>query len=277
MSKNNPTGVKTNFIEQLGIPPDQKLSAPEYNNTVDWQNQPVQIVAGSLADTNIVIDGTKSYVTTIAVAGATRTITAALTGHTKGNNIKQRYTFAVDCTITLVNFDATGNNTGIITPIPAGTYDFQYFANENGRNLEISQNITSEVTNKLDKLVTSDQSIESNFRGKKQITIQGKTVTFTATPTFDLDDGNIQEMILTSNVTSLTLSNELDAGSYLIYLIQDGTGGHTIPTPDSTWGDPTDNSVDPANFLTGANDRNLINVAVSPSGFTEFSIETHDI
>lgn len=353
MANNNPIGEKFKFQDLPGVPDNQKLTATKFNTLVDFQNSPVQQISGSLDDTDIVIDGTKNYATTIVEAGATRTITANASGHKQGNNLKQRYTFDVDCALTLSGFDATGNNTGQINSLLAGTYDFIFQANRNGINLLILQNTntlisgiaaldgSSPVVVQIASIRSSSSWIEdadvagldfyssdSSGRGPNvrsavrmytedtfgsryglkffvddnasfiegmridpdgnlliggniladgQITVQGKVVTFTATPTFDLDDGNVQEMILTSNVTSLTLSNKLDAGNYLIYLIQDGTGGHTIPTPDSSWGDPTDNSVDPSNFLTGANDRNLINVAVSPSGFTEYSIETHNI
>ncbi len=144
MGKNNSIGEKFKFQNLPGVPDNQKITAPKFNELVDFQNSPVQQITGSLDDSDIIIDGTKNYGTTIVVAGSTRTITANASGHLQGNNIKQRYTFNVDCTLTLTNFDATGNNTGTITPIPAGTYDFQYFANRNGRNLEIAQNIKSD-------------------------------------------------------------------------------------------------------------------------------------
>ena len=144
MSKNNTIGKKFKFQNLPEVDDNKKLTAPKFNELVDFQNSPVQQIAGSLNDTDIIIDGTKNYATTIVVAGATRTITANASGHLQGNNIKQRYTFDVNCTITLSGFDNTGNNTGTITPILAGTYDFQYFANRNGRNLEIAQNIKSD-------------------------------------------------------------------------------------------------------------------------------------
>lgn len=95
---------------------------------------------------------------------------------------------------------------------------------------------------------------------------------FSATKTFNLNNGVSQEMTLTGNVTSLTLSNKLNGGSYLIWLIQDGTGGRTIPTPDSTFGNVTDNS---ASFVTTANAVNIINVNVRPNGATYYTVETY--
>lgn len=95
---------------------------------------------------------------------------------------------------------------------------------------------------------------------------------FSATKTFNLNNGVSQEMTLTGNVTSLTLSNKANGGSYLIYLIEDGTGGRTIPTPDSTFGNKTDNSAD---FITTANAVNIINVNVRPNGSTYWTLETY--
>lgn len=95
---------------------------------------------------------------------------------------------------------------------------------------------------------------------------------FSATKTFNLNNGVSQEMTLTGNVTSLTLSNKANGGSYLIYLIEDGTGGRTIPTPDSTFGSKTDNSAD---FVTTANAVNIINVNVRPNGTTYWTLETY--
>jgi hypothetical protein len=95
---------------------------------------------------------------------------------------------------------------------------------------------------------------------------------FSATKTFDLNNGVSQEMVITGNITSLTLSNKVNGGSYLIFLVQNATGGYTIPTPDSTFGGKTDNSAD---FVTDANAVNIINVNVRPNGTTYYTVETY--
>lgn len=95
---------------------------------------------------------------------------------------------------------------------------------------------------------------------------------FSSTPNFNLNNGNSQKMILTGNLTSLTLSNKLNGGSYLIYLVQDATGSRTIPTPDSTFGSETDNSAD---FKTDPNSVNMININVDADGITFYTIETY--
>ena len=95
---------------------------------------------------------------------------------------------------------------------------------------------------------------------------------FSATKIFNLNNGVSQEMVITGNITSLSLSSKANGGSYLIYLVENGTGGYTIPTPDSTFGSKTDNSAD---FVTTANAVNLINVNVRPNGTTYYTIETY--
>ena len=171
MSKNNTIGVKFKFQNLPGVPDNQKLTAPKFNELVDFQNSPVQQIAGSLNDTDIIIDGTKNYATTIVVAGATRAITANASGHLQGNNIKQRYTFNVDCTLTLTNFDTPGNNTGTITPIPAGTYDFQYLANRNGRNLLIEQNAFSLINGNV--TTANGKAVDLGGTGTKTTFLDG--------------------------------------------------------------------------------------------------------
>lgn len=240
MSQNNTIVTKQKFQDLPSVPANQKLTATEFNQLTAFQKSPVQQIAGSLDDTDIIIDGTKNYATTIVEAGATRTITANATGHSQGNNIKQRYTFDQDCTITLSGFDTLGNNTGTIAPIPAGTYDFRYIANRNGRNLEISQNIAG---NKLDKTITSNQSVESvvEFKRLAHANNDSNAVkAFTATPTFAFSvDGQAQQMTLTGNVTSFQTSGEVGSSNMDVYLINDGTSGRTVVAPTGWTADPT--------------------------------------
>ena len=111
------------------------------------------------------------------------------------------------------------------------------------------------------------------FKFEGQATGGDFAKTFAAAASFDLDNGNSQEMTITANVTSLALTNKVNGGSYLIYLIQDGTGGWTMPVPDSSFGNETDNSA-PA-FITTANAVNLINVNVRSNGTTYWTLETY--
>lgn len=108
-----------------------------------------------------------------------------------------------------------------------------------------------------DKTFTDNVTIDGQARGGNQ------TVSFTATPAFDFDNGNVQQITLTSDITSWTISNELAAGSYLIYFIQDGVGGHDIPDPTGI-DNETDNSI--ADFITSAGDINIVAIYVMPDG-----------
>ncbi len=98
---------------------------------------------------------------------------------------------------------------------------------------------------------------------------------FSATPTFNMNFGNVHEMTLTADVTSLSISNAVAGTGYVIYLKQDATGGWVIPTPDATFGTPTTNSV--AAFLTGANNVNIIQVLIDPSGTARWTLETSNL
>ena len=114
------------------------------------------------------------------------------------------------------------------------------------------------ISTKLSKTLTDSQTINSN------VAVVGETISFTATPTFDFDvKGNVKKMIITANVTTLTVANELPSGGYRVFLTEDGTGGHTLPTPDSSWGTELSNS---AAFETGPDAANIIDLAVDPDG-----------
>lgn len=101
------------------------------------------------------------------------------------------------------------------------------------------------------------------FKFAGQVTGGHAVKSFSAVASFDLDEGNSQKMILTGNLTSVNITNPVDGGSYLIYLTQDSTGGRTIPVLGASFGTVI---AAPITFLTDANDVNIINVNVDPSG-----------
>lgn len=88
----------------------------------------------------ITVDSTVEYSTIRTVTGSTHTLTAATSGNVSGNYKKVRYTFDVDCTLTLTDFDETGSTLGTVNPIPAGTYDFWFFTTPFGLALLIQNN-----------------------------------------------------------------------------------------------------------------------------------------
>jgi hypothetical protein len=65
------------------------------------------------------------------------------------------------------------------------------------------------------------------------------SVTFSATPVFDASLGNTQEIFLTGNVTSSTLTNTTLGQSINFVICQDGTGGRTFTWPSNVGGEMT--------------------------------------
>lgn len=58
------------------------------------------------------------------------------------------------------------------------------------------------------------------------------TVSSSATPVFDASQGMVQRMVLTSNLTSLTINN-LEQGGYFIVILEQSSGGHGMTVPMS--------------------------------------------
>ena len=92
-----------------------------------------------------------------------------------------------------------------------------------------------------------------------------KLVTYSATPTFNLNNGNNQYMPVTAS-TTCTLSNKL-AGWFSVILEVDTASSPTISL-DSTFGTAAVNSEEISN---ADNDINVITVLVLPSGTTVYS------
>lgn len=65
--------------------------------------------------------------------------------------------------------------------------------------------------------------------------LEPNTVAFSATPIFDLTDGQLHSLTLTGNVTSSTIVNDIDAvpigAVIMLLLIQDATGGRSFAWP----------------------------------------------
>lgn len=114
-------------------------------------------------------------------------------------------------------------------------------------------------------------SSEGNLELPQQAVAGTNTHTFAQNLTFDMDNGNVQQTTITNDVLSLAITNEVNGASYLIYLIQDGVGGHAIPTPGASFGTVTDSS---SAFVTAANDVNIININIRPDGTTYYTVET---
>ena len=108
---------------------------------------------------------------------------------------------------------------------------------------------------------------KNNIKAGGQITPGSYTITPSATPVFNCNNGNIQQMSVTANVTSWTITNAVAGGSYKLYLKQDATGGRTIA--NATGATKTKYSLP---FVTTANADNIINIEVKPDGTIYWSI-----
>jgi hypothetical protein len=90
--------------------------------------------------------------------------------------------------------------------------------------------------------------------------------TFSATPTFNFNNGNTQQITVTANITGWAVSNQLRGGSYTIYFIISGT---ITSIASMTGGTQTDNSL---SFDLTDTKINIVNVFVMPDGSVKWSI-----
>ena len=121
-------------------------------------------------------------------------------------------------------------------------------------NVTANQDVTTTGTPQHARLglgVAADSSAVMKASG--QYYSAKYTQTFGATMTINWDNGNVQYVALTNNVTSLTLSNPKDGGRYALILLQDSTGSRTVAWPVSVkW------PISTAPTLSGANKLDVI-------------------
>lgn len=117
--------------------------------------------------------------------------------------------------------------------------------------------------------ISISSTISGGSRFPGQVTVHGKTIDFTATPTFNFTDGgNNQQMPVEGNVTTFATSNELNAGNYDVWLVNDATPGRTVATPTGWTLIPGGDTHDDA-----ANAINLYQFKMSPSGLKRYIIK----
>ena len=113
-----------------------------------------------------------------------------------------------------------------ITTDGAGTLSFSGI-NKVGNLSVTNSTISTELSN-------ADISITSNGTGKTKITnlnyseAAPYSVTYAATITPDVANGNIQTVTLTGNVTFSAFSNPVAGQSLTLFVVQDGTGSRTL-------------------------------------------------
>ena len=154
----------------------------------------------------------------------------------------------------------------------AGTFKFNKFASIKDKAFEGPALNWSNVNySQASQSVESyDFDLTNTLFIPGQAAVQGKTISFTATPTFNFSTGtNNQQMPVEGNVTTFATSNELNAGNYDVWLVNDATPGRTVVAPTG-WPDeiPGGDTHD-----TAANAVNLYQFKVSPSGLKRYIIK----
>ena len=120
----------------------------------------------------------------------------------------------------------------------------------------------------LDKVTTPNQTIASNVEFLGQASANDDTVqSFSATPTFDFDNGNDQEMPVTGNVTSFSTLNSVGSANYKVWLVNDATAGRTVAAPTGWTKAASSDDHD-----TAANTINLYQFFTRPGGSKYYSI-----
>jgi len=143
-------------------------------------------------------------------------------------------------------------NTVIVGTITAGTHTIN----------------NQDDTTKLSKTLTPDQTIASNVEFLGQASANDDTIKlFSATPTFDFDEGNDQEMPVTGNVSAFAVSNVVGSANYSVWLINDATPGRTVAAPTGSTEMASSDTHD-----TAANAINLYQFKTRPGGTLYHSI-----
>ena len=137
-----------------------------------------------------------------------------------------------------------------------------------------SDDLTESATKKFLNSAGTPQVIAGNKDFSGQVKGGDIDDSFSATKTFNMDNGNMQKMTITGNITSLALSNKSNGSSYLIVLEMGGAGSYTIPTAGASFGTITDNAVASGDFPTTVGSKLIYTINVEPDGDTHYSIET---
>src|SRR5574343_440401 len=117
--------TKATLLTEAGVIRDEIIKNA---NTATRVVQHLYDFIESFDDTSIIVDSTVEYSTVEVITGSTHTITIAAFGHVSGNYKLARYQFDVDCDLTIENYDTAGSTLGTVNPIPAGTYNFWFYA-----------------------------------------------------------------------------------------------------------------------------------------------------
>lgn len=96
-----------------------------------------------------------------------------------------------------------------------------------------------------------------------------RTIGYSASMTFNMNDGNTQQVTVTGNIASWTISNAQQGGAYTVYFIQDATGGHTIADPTGITHKMNESL---PGFDTSPDGITVVNIFIRPDGGSMWSI-----
>lgn len=152
----------------------------------------------------------------------------------------------------LVNGDTVANDSAVILNTAKVSYDD-------------SGNVVLKTTNQT---IAGEKTFSDNLKVNAQAHGGSSVESFSASKTFDANDGNNQSMDVTAS-TTIGITNELP-GTYVIELEIDTATPPTI-TIGASFGDVMDNSAD---LINVDNDINILTLYVNPSGAKRYTINT---
>ena len=220
-----------------------------YASSVDGQ---LHYVDGTGADTTVGGVGTSGTSGTSGVSGTSGTSGISGTSGTSGLSGE----LVKDASLNLYTPGVTaGISGGVTDSVVIGKFS----TSGHNSSVVLGSNITSERANTL-----HSESILANGQGVSKGHNIGSTG---GTVTIDWDNSNIQKITLTSNITSLTLSNPIQGGVYSL-IVEQGGVGNTITWPSGAikWPGGT-----PPTLTSGATgDTDVISLIYDPAGGTGY-------
>jgi len=286
-SGQRPATDKSNYISLPTIPANKKLSGIESNWVNSKALEPWIVeafpVVGTTVSVNTIDENTFEEYTQVGQLDFV-TANTVVAGEGIGNGLfgvfvasGDTITFTADFDISIpATFTAAAKYIIHIAWSGEAWVGYVCKAGESNYFDKVNDN-TDDITQSATKSFLDSAAAPQTIAGVKDFTAQVKggdlDDSFSATKTFDMDNGNMQKMSVTSNVTSLALSNKVSGSSYLIILEIAGSGGYTIASPAASFGTQTDNSVDNADWPTTVGSKIIINVNVEPDADTHYSCE----
>lgn len=192
-------------------------------NIINTVGTAVTLSSSSGNGINLTKSGASGYGITSTCNGGNDCV-ALIAQATGGTATSYAVTAAASSAPSLFARSATSTNT---TP----TIVIQDSASAQAANslmLAIRDTAGTTTTASIDK---EGDAVVNDLISTGQVVSQKHTVTFSATPTFNFANANMQEITLTANVTSSTFSNGVAGALYVLIVKQDATGSRTVAWP----------------------------------------------